>query len=585
MRQARHLLPVTIALLLAACAPAVRGVRVAQGDREGAWQALAQHVTAAMRESGVVGASLAVVEGDTVRSQGFGFVDRERGQAATSQSPFRVGSLTKPLTATAIMQLVESGQVNLDAPLRTYLPDFAIRTHDGRPHEITVRQVLDHHAGLPTHRVKGAMAEKPPHFSTILADLADDYATAPPDTIYAYSNLGYDVLGCLIERVTGRRFEDVVRERILEPVGMAGSDFDGSRLARSYERGQSLPDWPIREVPAGGLVTHADDLARWAKVALRRGALPGDPAGRRLLSEQHWNEMWRPQNAHVPLDLDFRLGLGWMLMGTDPVAGAGFLARHSGNVGRYRAEFEVLPDRNLAIVVTTNTAEGGAFIFETAKRALELMVDAQGPIPGLGNSPVSPLPAPPAPALDQLAGAWTMPVGTFVTRPSGKNLAFDFWGATWETYRKADATLGLQGRLFGFIPFEPPAAARGLEPLVASVAGREHLAIRRQGFYWMGQRVAPAPIPPAWRGMLGEYEVTNRGVDFPIVEAFALREDGGYLFEDARYVFGGLREYKALRIVSDTAAVVTGLGTLTGDTLIRLDDRRLRFSGLELARR
>ncbi|MBM3266344.1 MAG: beta-lactamase family protein [Candidatus Sericytochromatia bacterium] len=581
MRQT--LLPLALVAALAACAPALRAVQI--GDREGAWRELEAYVQAQMRDSGVVGAAVAVVEGDTVRSAGFGYFDREAGRKATSQTAFRVGSVTKPITATVVLQLAEAGKIDLDAPYRTYVPEFAIRTHDGKPHPVTVRQLLDHHAGIPTNRVKGALAANPPHFSSVVGDLAEVYATAPPDTIYGYSNLGYDLLGVLIERQTGRSFEEVVRDRVLDPVGMAGSDFDPQRLGRSYERGQSLPDWPMRDVPAGGLIAHVDDLARFGKVALRRGALPGDPPGRRLLSERWWNEMWRPQNEHVSLDLDFRIGLGWMLMGTEPIADSGFLARHSGNVGRYRAELEVLPDRDLAVAVVTNTAEGGQFVYDAARRALELMIAAQGPRPGVGASPVAPRPLPPAPSLAALEGPWATPVGTFVTRAIGDNLAFDFWGATWETYRKPDATLGLQGKLLGFLPFPAPVAVRTMEPLVARVDGQDRLAIRRNGFYWMGDRIVPTPVRPAWQRMVGDYVVTNLGDDFPIMESFALRMDGGLLYEDARYVFGGLREYKALRILSNTEAVVTGLGNLTGDTLVRSGDGRLRFSGLDLVRR
>ncbi len=635
------MIPVLLAALVpvAACAPALRAdIVVAQGDVDGAWNVLGDYIRAQLRQTGVVGVSIAVVDGDAVRTAGFGLDDREAGKAATSQTLFRAGSVTKSITATAVMTLVEKGLVDLDRPVQAYVPEFAIRSRFPGAGPITVRHLLDHHGGLPQNRVKGAMNPRPPRFSSVLDDLRDDYVSNPPDTLYQYSNLGYDVLGCVIERVSGKPFEDYVRHAVLEPAGMTRSGFEATNVGKSYERGQTFPDWPIREVPAGGLVTDADDLGRYMRVTLRQGTAPAE-GGRPILSPRTYGEMWRPQNEQVALDLDMRLGLGWMFRGAD-YPGAGRLVRHSGVVGRYRAELELLPDQNLGVAVLCNSAEGYQLVFDVAKRALDLTLEARGgPAPGTMGAAHDAMSAPASPKgsvaaatsnglitagangsepaatgagsgsagpdsqsyqrlgaalgywpkgdLAPYAGTYALAIGTLTARPAGDQLAFNVFGLPWETYGKPDGTVGLKTKLFGFVPFEPE-VARGMQPMFVRVDGKEFLAIRQTGFYMLGERLQAAPIPQAWQAMAGDYEATNLEGDYPLAESVAIRQDNGFMYLDVKYVFGGLREYRALRILSDTEAVVAGYGRGLGETVTRIPGQggdQLRYSGLLLRKR
>jgi CubicO group peptidase (beta-lactamase class C family) len=585
------------AAVSAGCGSTLGGAAaVTKGDYDGAWRALSAYVQDQMREKGAVGVSLAIVDGDAVRSGGWGYSDRTAGIAADSRTLYRVGSVTKPIAATTLMSLVARGLVDLDQPIARYIPEFRLKRHEGGTSNATIRQIFSHHAGLPWNRVKGALNPRPPRFDSVVAELADEYATAPPDTIYGYSNLGFDLLGSVIERVTGKSFEGAVRDAVLAPAGMAEAGFDASRVGRSYEKGVEFPDWPMRDLPAGGLVAHADDLARFVRVALRRGALPEAEGGKRIMSERWWNEMWADQNAHVPLDLDFRIGFGWYFRGVE-YPGAGFLARHSGNVARYRAELEILPERNLGVVVLSNSAEGAGVVFDVAKRGMNLWLSARGPQEGSAMPPAvdqttilrrsedagSSEPLEFA-DLSRFAGTIALPVGTITARPlDGDRLTFDFWGTTWETVRRQGGKLGLQAKLWGLFPIDVP-IARTFQPLIARVGGQEYLAIKRNGFYWIGQKLEPQPIPAAWRQTVGSYRQANLGDDYRVLERFSIRQEGDFLFLTSRYIFGDLQENKALRILSDSAAVTAGLGTGVGETVHRLAGDRLRYAGLELVK-
>ena len=186
-----------------------------------------------MERSGTVGLSVAVVEDQqTVWAEGFGWADRDEGRPATAGTVYRVGSISKLFTATAVMQLEEEGRFDLDQPLRLWLPDLELRSRWPEAPAVTPRSLLTHHSGLPGNRLKGLVVDEPPppdfirrRFSRLPAELGETWLNQPPQKVWAYSNLGYALLGCLVERASGEPFVPYVDRRILEPLGMRRSSF------------------------------------------------------------------------------------------------------------------------------------------------------------------------------------------------------------------------------------------------------------------------------------------------------------------------------------------------------------------------
>ncbi len=134
--------------------------------------------------------------GEVLCEEGFGLADVAKNQAATADTRYRAGSLAKPMTAIAVMQLAEKGMVDIDQPLVGYLPVFSIRSRfDTTAQPITVRSVLSHHAGLPTDLNKGMWTEQP--FTAVASKLREEYACFPPNLVFSYSNVGYTLLGHL----------------------------------------------------------------------------------------------------------------------------------------------------------------------------------------------------------------------------------------------------------------------------------------------------------------------------------------------------------------------------------------------------
>ncbi len=179
-----------------------------------------------MAKNKVTGLSVALVDDKgLIWAQGFGYADKENNIPATPQTVYRVASISKIFTATAIMQLAEQGRINVDEPLTTYLPEFSIKTRFPGGGRITPRNLMTHHSGLPANFYKGIFSSNPEHFTKVIKEIKDEYLAYPPDYVYSYSNLGVTLLGGVIERVSGKDYASYMDESILGPIGMDNSSF------------------------------------------------------------------------------------------------------------------------------------------------------------------------------------------------------------------------------------------------------------------------------------------------------------------------------------------------------------------------
>src|SRR5215472_19378034 len=185
-------------------------------------------VASFMSENGVPGLSAAVVlDGEPRWSQGFGMADLENYSPATSSTLFRLGSISKSITATAVLQIWERGKLVLDAPVQTYCPAFPQKEWP-----ITTRELLGHLGGIRHYGPDGkgdVPEDSARHFANMQESLelfARDPLVAKPGTEFHYSTYGYTLIGCALEGATGEKFVDVVRKNVFEPAGMEQSRDD-----------------------------------------------------------------------------------------------------------------------------------------------------------------------------------------------------------------------------------------------------------------------------------------------------------------------------------------------------------------------
>jgi len=239
-------------------------------------------------QSGAPALSLAVVvDNQLAFSKGYGVADLEKKIAARNDTVYRLASLTKSLTATAVMQLVEEGKLDLDAPIQKYCPIFPEKQWP-----VTSRQLLTHLAGIRHN--KWSETSSTQHFANIndsVRMFKDDALLFEPGTKYSYSTQGYVLLGCAIEGASGVPYLQYLADHIFKPVGMTQTTVDDSSLnvpnrAVGYRTGLFGFSWlkwlrgvheaPLHDtsikVPGGGLLSTVDDMARFA-IAVMSGQL------------------------------------------------------------------------------------------------------------------------------------------------------------------------------------------------------------------------------------------------------------------------------------------------------------------------
>lgn len=250
---------------------------------------------------------------------------------------FRIGSMTKMLTATAVVMLRDAGRLHLDDALSSWVPQA--------PPGPTLRHVLQHTSGLPP--VGGfafTRTDRPITDDELVGGLGAIALRTPPGEAYAYSNLGYALLGRVVERASGVRYRDYVRTRILEPLHMRASTFDppAKHLARA-----SVPPWQLGAAEAaGGLYSTVSDLAKY--VAWELAAYP---AGDRSLREMHRASFMVGMTTTGRAE---GIGLGWWSYQTCALEQ---VVRHTGGADSYRGEIAMLPQRGVGIIVLTDNVE------------------------------------------------------------------------------------------------------------------------------------------------------------------------------------------------------------------------------------
>lgn len=330
----------TVWLLLAWLAPGSLGGLPALGQDRDLTSRLSERFTAFVDQKEISGA--VVLVGDRDRVLSLVAVGRRNLADALPMRPntlFRIASMTKPVTAAAVMMLADEGKLAVDDPVEKHLPEFKspmmVSARDGTtitlkrpPRAITLRDLLTHTSGLP-----GA---PPPGLSDLylrrnhtLAEAVMAYSQRPlefePGSRWAYCNTGIDTLGRIVEVVSGHSYESFLKENLFDPLGMADTTFDPTpdqlgRVAVTYDRKKGElepaagsvigpPAGSKYPIPAGGLYSTAPDLARFYRMMLNRGVADG----RRYLSESSVREMTRVQTGELKTGFTEGLGfgLGW----------------------------------------------------------------------------------------------------------------------------------------------------------------------------------------------------------------------------------------------------------------------------------
>ena len=326
-------------------------------------ESIGQFVTGQLAAWEVPGCAVAAVRGgEVVLARGWGLRDLAAGLPVTPGTLFAIGSITKAFTVATAGALVDDGLLEWDRPLRDYLPE--VRLHDPVVTDrLTVADLLSHRSGLPRHDLAWLG-----HPDRSRADLVHRLRFLPLSRDlrleFQYCNLGYLVAGHIVEVLAGTPWEDLLRSRLLAPLGMGRSNLAVADMqadpdhASAYERRQgavvNVPPRPLTAMaPAGAINSSAADIARWLLAQLGGGQVDGttvmSPA---TVARQHTPHILLPEDRTFPASTRHAYGLGWMIGRYREHR----LAEHSGGIDGFQTECMLLPDDGIGVAVLTNTS-------------------------------------------------------------------------------------------------------------------------------------------------------------------------------------------------------------------------------------
>lgn len=323
---------------------------------ENRWSRLGEYVTRLMQRNRVPGAAVGILHRGETLATGFGVTSVEHPLPVTDESLFQIGSITKTFTGTAIMNLVERGRLDLDATVRTYVPDFAVADETASV-QATIRHLLTHTGGWAGDFFHATGAGKDA-LARYVTDMAELPQLAPIGSLWSYNNAGFSLAGYIIERVVGSSYEVALKDLVLEPLGLQNSFFDpGDVMTHRFAVGHNVVEgeahvarpWPLERStnPAGGIASTVQDLLHYARFHLEYSRL--DDAS--LLSPDSIAKM---QSPHVTLWGDEAWGLTWAIRQVDGTREIS----HSGGTNGQISLLALIPEHGFALAILTNADRG-----------------------------------------------------------------------------------------------------------------------------------------------------------------------------------------------------------------------------------
>ena len=349
-------------------------------QNEARFESLSAFVEEKMTKWGIPGLAMGVLHRGEMTTAGFGVTNVDHPLPVTDETLFQIGSITKTFTGTAVMRLVEMGKVDLDATVRTYVPDFKVADETVSA-QATIRHLLTHMGGWTGDffHDTGPGGDALQKYVTEMADLKQ---LTPMGTAWSYNNSGFYLAGYVIERVTGKSYEAALKELVLEPLGMQHSFFDpGDVITHRFAVGHNVgPEgtvvarpWPLPRAAwsAGGITCHVHDLLRYGNFHMGDGTTKH---GTQVLKVESLLLM---QTTQATVWKNETWGLSWALRDID---GTRLVSHGGGTVGQI-SQLMLIPEHKFVLAVFTNANQGGFITQEVVRWALEEYLGVKMPKP------------------------------------------------------------------------------------------------------------------------------------------------------------------------------------------------------------
>lgn len=554
---------------------------------------------ALLKENKVVGTSIAIIDsGRIVYSQGYGFADKENEISANDETVYRIGSVSKTFTALSVMQLHQNEKLDYTQTLAGYIPEFGISDAKGKPQKIYICDIMSHTAGLPGDIFNGFFATNPPNQKWAIEKLNNHYTIGPRNYVMAYSNVGYGLLGELIERVSGQTYEDYLTEHIFKPLDMNASYvwFDSTKnhtLSKGYINKKLTDEPAIRDASAGLIHSNVLDLGNFMRMFLNKGEFEGN----RILSSALLDSMSVVRTDATVLPGGFPYGYGLMLndymLRSDDDSDSSVVkyVGHGGDTFAYHADFGFFPEIGVGAVVLTNTDKGAKINDAVELLDIYMQNEKQHYFDFDYEASDSLIESGDELTFDEIKGMYNSMIGLIeVNRPDKikfkqgpakvvlkKNEGDEFYSA--RAWIFSIIPVKLKGQEFNFVKVNDQIYLNAR----VNPPGIEQL---------LGKKTDPKPIPESWEKAFGEYTVT--GDNYEVPDNFPFNTEGlmVLLYEEKGFIVfeleGKVKEMQQkifFESVDDKGAQTGTYGRNSGETLRILDNGNLYFSGFEFKKK
>lgn len=341
-------------------------------------------------------------DGKVIWEESFGWADRERRIPATPNTMYSLASISKTMTGTALMTLVQAGKVDLDKPINDYLQDAKLQAHIGDVHEATVRRVANHTSGLPEYYQEFYANEPwaPPSPAETIRRFG--WLMSPPGEKFEYSNLGYGILSHLIEQVSGKSYADYMREAVFLPLGMTRTSVEVDPTLRDFQAvrygvdGLPVPPYVTDHPGASDIYSSAHDLLLFGMFQLKQHL----PEQLPILSDSSIDAMHQPS---VDEGGGKGYGVGWETIHRNNIT----MLAHTGGMTGVQTELRIVPSEHLVVVVLCN-AEIWDLPTNIADQIMATLLPQWKPS---ADAPHAPVVSPPLPTT--MVGVWKGKVATY----------------------------------------------------------------------------------------------------------------------------------------------------------------------------
>jgi CubicO group peptidase (beta-lactamase class C family) len=350
-----------------------------KGDFEGAVAVLDTVIRNNLKKHRIPGAAVALVhEGRVIFSRCYGYGDIGKKVAITEDTCFMVGSLTKSFTALAVLKLIEQGKVDPHADIKNYVPDFSVRSLYDTQVLITVNHLLTHTSGLMVDYYVHLTGQKRSSNADLLSQLQKEYLCFKPGSACKYSNIGYRLLGMMIEQVTGEPFESYLEKEVFKPLGLNRSSFEYTadmalRMSKGHDGDTETSRVDNEDKAASGLFSTLKDLTAFLRfLSSRNPQLPGRINNSRIID-------LIIKNGDPAIDTFYDskniYSSGWYL-NSYQFNGIHSVLSSSGNINGFSTAMTYLPEERLGIVILTNSSLGWKANMDVIARGLRGLIDA-----------------------------------------------------------------------------------------------------------------------------------------------------------------------------------------------------------------